>query len=72
MPDKAKHFAKFVDMNFVKIKGILHEKVSVLDLIKIHIVTEDEKWIPLGDEYKEELLHGRSPYMKYLSDSQVI
>lgn len=70
MPDKAKHFAKFVDINFVKIGGIMHERVTVLDLISIHISTEDGNLISLGDEYKEEFLHGRSPYMKYLSSIQ--
>lgn len=70
MPDKAKHFAKFVDMNFVRIKGILHEKVKVLDLINITIEREDGICILLDDEYKEEFLHGKSPYMKYLSSKQ--
>lgn len=69
MPDKSKLFAKFVDMNFVRIKGILHEKVKVLDLININIVKEDGTWVPLGDEYKEEFLHGRSPYMKFLNNN---
>jgi len=67
MTNKSKHFEKFIDMNFVKIKGILHDKLTVLDLIAIRIEKSDGSTELLGDEYKEEFLHGRSPFLKYLN-----
>jgi hypothetical protein len=65
--DKAKMFAKFMDTNYVKIKGILHERITVLNLITIRIQKEDGTCEVLPDEYKEEFLHGRSPFLKYLN-----
>lgn len=65
--DKSKLFAQFIDMNFIKIKGILHEKVKIMDLITIRIEKQDGTCEVLTDKYKEEFLHGRSPYLKFLN-----
>lgn len=67
--DKAKMFAKFMDTNYVKIKGILHEKLTVLNLITIRIQKQDGSCELLGDEYKEEFLYSRSPYLKFLNSA---
>lgn len=67
--DKAKMFAQFMDTNYVNIKGVLHEKLTVLNLITIRIQKQDGSCELLSDEYKEEFLYGRSPYLKFLNSA---
>lgn len=66
--DKGKLFAKFVDMNYVRTKTHLVDKSTIDDLVEITITKEDGSHVSLGNEYKQEYFHGRSPYEKYLNE----
>lgn len=70
MQNENNHLVRFVEKGFNRNdnSSIDHEYID--SLLTIRLQREDGTSFFLGNEYKEEFFHGRSPYLKYLNNNQ--